>query len=248
MHSSRRLFLLFLLVLFIQCATKEREEEQQIPLKPVVGDVHVFFVGNSLTYSNDLPELVKEIAAMDGVDLTYKMHAFPNFSLDDHLTEGSIQSELKNTQYDFLIAQQGPSALSESQVLLREAAIKIGNECKTTNTTFGLYMVWPSLDRGFDRGRCISSYTKAAEASDALLCPAGLAWKLAWDVDGKMPLYGGDGFHPSIHGSVLAAMVIYASIKNKTDLDFINASKWERISHAQLDVMKTAAIASLSDR
>lgn len=208
--------------------------------------VSVLFIGNSLTYVNDLPSLVSEIAKMDGVNLTYKTYALPNFAIEDHWAANTIQRGLKEDHYDFLIAQQGPSAQSQSQIMLRNASVMVANECRKTKTTFGLYMVWPSADRSVpDHDRCIESYTKAAKASKALLCPAALAWKLAWRNDPDLPLYGPDGFHPGIHGSVLAAMSIYVSMKQKTDLDFIDrsAATWGgSISEEQLTIMKGAAI------
>jgi hypothetical protein len=209
--------------------------------------IHILFVGNSLTYFNDLPSLVAQIANEDGVDIIFETIAAPDYALEDHLSDGSIKEALTKNKFDFLIAQQGPSAMPESQVLLMNSAIAISNECKQVNTAFGLYMVWPSGDRSFDRDNSIASYTKAAKASNALLCPAGLAWKLAWKKDKDLPLYGPDNFHPSIHGSVLAAMVIYAAVNKKKNLDFLRKSKWPGISDAELEVMKAAAIASIND-
>jgi hypothetical protein len=226
------------LLLFLQC-TKEESP------RPWAADLYVYFVGNSLTYENNLPSLVAEIAKMDGVQLSVTTTAKANYSFDDHWADGSIQATLRSYHYDFLVGQQGPSALPESQVLLRESSIKIAEECRAFKTTLSLYMVWPSLARDFDRDNCIASYTNAAKASNAQLSPAGLAWKLAWQQDPELPLYGPDNFHPSIHGSVLAAMVIYASINEKDDLEFIDKSKasWgENISDEQFTVMKNAAI------
>lgn len=113
--------------------------------------------------------------------------------------------------------------------------------CRARDTIFGLYMVWPALEREFDRDNCIASYTNAA---NALLCPAGLAWKLAWQRDRSIPFYGPDNFHPSFHGSFLAAMVIYTAIKGKKNLDFI--TKPEGVSDAQFEIMKRAAIEAVN--
>ena len=232
--------ILALLILFLGCVDEQKQSAEP------KADLNVLFIGNSLTYVNDLPALVSEIAKMDGVDLAYKTYALPNFAIEDHWAANTIQKGLKEDHYDFLIAQQGPSAQSQSQIMLRNASVMVANECRKTKTTFGLYMVWPSADRSTpDHDRCIESYTKAAKASNALLCPAALAWKLAWKNDPDLPLYGPDGFHPGIHGSVLAAMSIYASIKQKTNLDFIDKSKatWsESISDEQMTIMKDAAI------
>jgi hypothetical protein len=230
--------LISFLLLFIQCTPTDEPRGWK-------ADLYVYFVGNSLTYENDLPSLVKEIAKMDGVEMSILTNARANYSFDDHLAEGSIASTLGSYHYDFLVGQQGPSALPDSQVLLRNSSIRIGEQCRDHKTTFALYMVWPSLARDFDRDNSIASYTEAAKASDALLCPAGLAWKLAWKQDPELPLYGPDNFHPSIHGSVLAAMVIYASLKQKSDFDFIDREKasWSKdISSEQLSIMKSSAL------
>lgn len=230
MPSSRLFSFLLLLALFLQCTTDDAPSAK----------LNILFVGNSLTYENNLPDLVYQIASKDGIKLSYRVVAYGNYSFDDHLADGAIQTMLKEGKYDFLVGQQGPSALPESQVLLRESSIKIAGECESSNTTFALYMVWPSLARDFDRENCIASYTNAAKASNALLCPAGLAWKLAWQKDPQLPLYGPDNFHPSIQGSLLAAMVIYASIQKKKDLEFI--TRWKDISDDELNIMKEAAI------
>jgi hypothetical protein len=206
-------------------------------------DLNILFVGNSLTYENDLPSIVAEIATMDGVRLGYTSLTAGNYSLDDHWADGTIQAALAKDKYDILIAQQGPSALPESQVLLRESSVRIANECRAHDTMFGLYMVWPALARDFDRDNSIASYTNAADAAGGLLCPAGLAWKLAWQTDRSIPFYGPDNFHPSFQGSFMAAMVIYAAIKNKKDLDFV--SKPAGIPDAHFSIMKRAAIDAL---
>ena len=56
----------------------------------------------------------------------------------------------------------------------------------------------------------------AAEEVDGLLFPAGLAWQTAWKTDPAFPLYGPDRFHPSTLGTYLAALVVYAEVRDKS--------------------------------
>jgi hypothetical protein len=42
--------------------------------------------------------------------------------------------------------------------------------------------------------------------------PVGDAWREAWAADSKLALYGPDGFHPSLMGTYLAALVIYRQL------------------------------------
>lgn len=208
----------------------------------------VLFVGNSLTYTNQLPELVKELGEQDGLEIKYTSLSFPNYALEDHWNAGKLQEELDKEEYDLVIAQQGPSALPESQELLLEYCKKFRKLCDAKKTKLALYMVWPSRSRFFDLDNVIYSYTHAAKKTKSLLCPAGLAWKNAWALDSSLALYGPDNFHPGIDGSVLAALTIYAAITGKQNFDFIcyDKSSWhDVISAKQLGVLKQAAIKSL---
>ena len=46
--------------------------------------------------------------------------AFPNYSLEDHWNRGDAAKAIARGGWQTVILQQGPSALPESQVLLRE--------------------------------------------------------------------------------------------------------------------------------
>lgn len=225
------------------------DDELKTPPSFVPGkSLRILFIGNSLTYFNDLPALVAELGKMDETTITYKMLAPGGYSLEDHWNRGDAQKEMQATHYDLVVGQQGPSALPESQVLLKMYAEKYARECAKLKTSWALYMVWPSEARSFDLDNVIFSYSEAAKATSALLLPAGLAWKLAWSTDPQFPLYGSDRFHPSKTGSLLAAITIYAALQQKENLDFIDrtSASWKNeISDEQLEVMKQAALEAI---
>jgi hypothetical protein len=250
-------FTTLLLFLLVQCRTTippEPEPEASLPsvtFETGTRSTRILFVGNSLTYSNNLPALVAELAAMDDVNVTYKMIAPGGFSLEDHWNLGEVQEEMSAVHYDLVVGQQGPSALPESQVLLKRYAEKYSQACARVKSSWALYMVWPSEERSFDLDNVIYSYTSAAKSTSALLFPAGLAWKLAWKQHSGFPLYGSDRFHPSIHGSLVAAMTIYATLQEKENFDFIDVEKasWKNhVSSEQLMVMKENVLKAIHDR
>ncbi|MBC7949867.1 MAG: SGNH/GDSL hydrolase family protein [Chitinophagaceae bacterium] len=210
----------------------------------------ILFVGNSLTYANDVPSIINELARQEGREMTSSSFLFPDYSLEDHWNEGKVKAELEKGDYDFVVAQQGPSALPESRVLLIDYSNRFAEASKTNKAKFALYMVWPSRARSFDMDKVITSYSQAAEKTGSILCPAGKAWKLAWQSEPTLPLYSPDNFHPSMMGSVLAAFTIYATLANKKDLDFIRyeLSTWkDEISEAQFGVLKAAAVRSIGN-
>lgn len=213
------------------------------------GQTNLLFVGNSLTYSNDLPSLVEKLAKDDGVKIKTQMIAFPNYALEDHWNETTVANALRKTKFDYVIFQQGPSAMPASRSNLIEYALKFSELCKTNNTKMCLYTVWPSGDRSFDFLNVIKSYSIAADTVDGLALQAGLAWKKILDEKKGFPLYSADGFHPTIHGSFLSAMVIYATLFRKTNLDFITLKQVpsKHIKQTDLDMMKRAALESSKD-
>ncbi|MBL7741669.1 MAG: hypothetical protein JNK14_20790 [Chitinophagaceae bacterium] len=236
----KRLIILFFILISLTGFDKYNRVSQK--------GLRILFVGNSLTYTNDLPAMIKEIGELDGVTITYHSFLYPDYSLEDHWNDGKVKAEIEKNHYDFVVAQQGPSALPESQVLLMESARKLADLCNKHRTKLALYMVWPSKARAFDHDNVILSYTKAANATSSLLCPAGQAWKYAWEKDPGLPLYSPDNFHPSVTGSVLAALTIYAALIDKKRFDFISLDKcsWKKnISGEQLDVLKQAALRTL---
>jgi hypothetical protein len=238
---SGRVFSLIIFI-FVSCSNSVQPIESNV-------DIKVLFVGNSLTYTNDLPAIIKELGSQDGVAITYSELLFPNYSFEDHWNDGKVQKEIATKKYDYVVAQQGPSALQASQVLLLDYSGRLAELCKTNNAKLALYMVWPSADRGFDLDNVIFSYSQAAVRTGSLLCPVGLGWKYAWEADTKLPLYSMDNFHPSMTGSVLAALIIYGALKDKKDFDFIvhNSISWKNdVSAERLIKLKEAALKALN--
>jgi hypothetical protein len=244
-------------MVLVQCTTgASPEPEPEVTPAPVAftprsKTINILYVGNSLTYANDLPALVAELAVMDQRKVTYKMIAPGGYSLEDHWNMGEVQKEIAKESYDIVIGQQGPSALPESQVLLKEYAGRYADECAKHHTSWALYMVWPSEQRSFDLDNVIYSYSQAAISTSALLFPAGLAWKLTWKENAAFPLYSSDRFHPSIHGSLLAAMTIYATLYGKENFDFINVANasWNgEVTDQQLVLMKESALRAIREK
>lgn len=170
----------------------------------------VLFIGNSLTYVNDLPGLVEAVARASGGDaISTRTVAFPDYSLEDHWNRGDALAAIDEGGWDYVVMQQGPSSLPESRENLVQWSERFGGRIRAAGGTPVLYMVWPSSDRiaFFDAVR--ESYRAGAEAAGGEFLPAGEAWRAAWEVDPDLALYSVDGFHPSLMGSVLAAFTFY---------------------------------------
>jgi hypothetical protein len=179
----------------------------------------VLFVGNSLTAANDLPAVVASLGGHGRREVVTSTVAFGGFNLEDHWNQGDARAAVAGGQWDVVVLQQGPSALPESRVNLKEWAQRWADEIRAHGARPALLTVWPeSYRRSYAFGDVVRSYAGAAYATGALLLPAGVAWKEAWRRDSRLPLYGPDGFHPSRLGTYLAAMAAYARLTGTSPL------------------------------
>ncbi|MFL5406176.1 MAG: hypothetical protein ACJ79O_10005 [Myxococcales bacterium] len=168
----------------------------------------VLFVGNSLTYTNDVPGLVAGLANAVGHPLPVASVAFPDFSLEDHWNRGEAVRAISRGGWSFVVLQQGPSSLDDSRVLLRRDAARFDARIRAIGARTALFSVWPESTRESAFPAVAESYSLAAHDVGGIYLPVTRAWLNAWDRDRSLPLYGADGFHPSGHGSYLAALVM----------------------------------------
>jgi hypothetical protein len=195
------------LLLIITCSGRElaRREASE--------GLRVLFIGNSLTYTNDLPSLVEAMAKAAGRKrFTHKSVVFGGFSLEDHWNRGDARRAIAEGGWDVVVLQQGPSALPESRRLLIEYTRRFSREIRAAGARPAVYMVWPSTGRPGDFDAVSESYRLAAEDVGGMLFPAGEAWRAAWRRDPGLALYSPDGLHPTMAGSYLSALVIYEQL------------------------------------
>jgi hypothetical protein len=215
-----------------------------------VAQLRVLFIGNSLTYTNDLPAIVEALAAASGKErFKYKVVAFPDHSLEDHWKRGDARKMIAEGGWDVVVLQQGPSALRESRVLLLEYTRRFAEEIRRAGAKPALFMVWPSKIRSGDFDGVRDSYALAAKEVSGLFFPAGEAWRAAWRRKPDLALYSQDGLHPSLLGSYLSAAVIYQQLYNQKEIKLparlkVNSSSISKIelSPQEAELLQEAAM------
>ena len=186
-------------------------ETQQPALPP---DYDLLFIGNSLTYTNNLPKLVEMEGAKNGVSLGVHSIAKPNYAIVDHWAEGKVQMLINTGTYDYVIIQQGSSSQEEGYAMLVNEGKKYAEICESNGSELAYFMVWPSITYYHTFDRVVQNYSSGARINNAILCPVGLEWKKYFDRTSDFSYYGPDGFHPSYKGSQVAAEVIFKSLFN----------------------------------
>lgn len=169
--------------------------------------LRVLFVGNSYLYTNDLPGMVQVLAASRGVAIETTMRAEPDYSLSDHLRNRRFAAALEEP-WDWVVLQQGPSALPESRRELVDAARLIAARFKDKPTRLALMSAWPAQRNAAMSPQAEASYREAATAIDACVLPVAAAWRLA-GADANAPaLHQRDRLHPTPIGTLLSAMTV----------------------------------------
>ena len=174
--------------------------------------INILFIGNSLTYTNNLPKLIEHEAKRKGKRIKTKTIAYPNYSLEDHWNDGNVQKLIKSNNYNYVIIQQGPSSQKYGRLSLIEYGQKFSEICKESNSQLAYFMVWPSRQYYHTFDGVIKNHTDAAHKNKALLCPIGKIWKEHFEKTNDYSYYGLDGFHPSLKGSKEAAKIIVKTL------------------------------------
>ncbi len=190
------------------------------PPPPPPGTVRILMLGNSLTYTQDVPGLVADFATAGGVPRPVVASiAHANWGLQDHAGSAPSTSAVASGGYDVVVLQQGPSTLPASRDdMLAYAGIL--HDLAPSSTRMGLFVAWPPEGGDIDAG--IANHTTVANQLSLALYPVAQAFREAKRIDPTIPIYSADEFHQSATGSALAGMVIAAVIFNQDPTGYPN--------------------------
>lgn len=175
-------------------------------------DVRILFVGNSLTFTNDLPGVVATVAQVAGHSTSTLSITGAGWALEDHWNFGELAEWIRKLRPDVVIMQQGPSSLPESRVNLIAWSDTVARVVREVGGTPALLMVWPELARFSAFGDVRESYRRAAAAVDGIFIPAGDAFRALHEQHPELDPYGPDDFHPSRMGTVVSALVVVRAL------------------------------------
>lgn len=181
------------------------------PADSIPGDLAILFVGNSLTYTHDLPGVVEAVAGAAGLEVGTAMVAEPNYALEDHWRRGIARS-MEGLRPDWVVMQQGPSSLPANQEHLAQWADSLAAAARAVGAEPALLMVWPSRERWFAMDAVRDGYRAAALGVDGPFIPAGELFRVLEADHPEVPALGPDGFHPSPAGTLAAALAVVGTL------------------------------------
>lgn len=199
----------------------------------------VLFIGNSYTYSNDLPNLLRQLALSMGDTITVASSAPGGYTFELHTTNATTQALIAQQAWDFVVLQEQsqipsfPDAQVEQDCFPFAAQLVDSIRAHSPCAEAVFYMTW-GRENG-DAGNCPNwppvctyegmqallreRYLQMAFDNNAFAAPVGVAWKRTRELHPGIALYVGDGSHPSLLGSYLIASTLYSTIMRRSCAD-----------------------------
>ena len=200
--------------------------------------LNVLFLGNSYTYVNNLPQLIKDIAIANGDTLVFDSNCPGGQTFQGHSVDATSISKINSQAWNHVVlqAQSQEPSFPPSQVssqtlpyaIRLDSVIQNNNAC--TKTVF--YETWGR--KNGDASNCSfyaplctyigmqdrlkASYKLFADTTHAIMSPAGEAWRKSIALNPSLELYSSDQSHPSLEGSYLTACVFYEVLFGKSVL------------------------------
>jgi|GEM_PF-455000 len=189
----------------------------------------VLFIGNSHTYVNDLPAMVRDLAASGGHPMVVDRSAIGGYTLWQHRGNAATLAKLAMRPWDVVVLQE------QSQIpvipwcrdnLMYPAATGLDSLVRAAGGRTLLYMTW-GWNRQ-DESQCYQDSCSIAfrdffhmqdsvrvafeglgQLLDCAVAPVGEVWRRTVLADPFAPLWAGDDYHPALEGSYLGACTFY---------------------------------------
>ncbi len=220
----------------------------------------VLFIGNSYVASNDLPTAVNQLSSSLGDVIIHDSKLNGGFTFANHWNDPLTYTKMQAQIWDYVVIQgqsQEPS-FPTSQVNTQSLpyAVNLADSAyEISNCTQAMYFMtwgrqngdqqWDSINT-FDKmnGRLRDAYLRISDSANACVAPVGVAWKYVRDNYPTINLYSGDGSHPSVEGTYLAACTFYASVFRKSP---VGASFLMGLTPTVAGQLQTAAALTVLD-
>jgi hypothetical protein len=175
--------------------------EKRAPRDPAL--TSVLFLGNSLTYFNDMPRMTAQLGAKQNPPLLVDSVTLSGASLEDLWFRTDAVKRIWQSHWDYVIIQErGGRAAMDRGELFHKYLGMFADEARKSGAKPVLFMTWYPGNENFFRA--------AARRAHTLLLPVGLHWKEEFYADGT---------HPNVAGSYLIACSVYSMIYNKPAAD-----------------------------
>lgn len=191
---------------------------QEAPGATTPRQYRVLLVGNSLTYTNNMPAMLRAIGAAEGTPIVTETFAAPGGTLNERLIDGYALAALERGPHDVVVLQEQGGNLAACMTKAqrnapcaasRRAYATFAEHARAKGAKVLLFVSW-GPDRRWDSRLRGSIGAVAHDLDVTLFDAAGALDALRRAQPGSQPLP--DGNHPSIQASLLLALTLYRDI------------------------------------
>ena len=195
-------------VILTSCTeTKERRDVSVAATAPAV-PIRVLFIGNSLTYTNDLPGMLEKMSAGATRPLHCEAVTFPGVSLAFHRFVPIAAMKLKGHRWDFVILQDYSTRPLDHPEATTASVRAFLSSIHDADARPILFENWTRRNRLETFPELKSHYAQISRETGVPIARIGEAWETARK---RLPWFAPyiDERHPSPMGSYLAACVLF---------------------------------------
>lgn len=199
-----KLFFLGIFGLGMAVANPNQATNADQPLK-------VLFIGNSLTFQNDLPGMIKSLAGRAAPPLPLEVHSstFGGATLERHWEKGDALKLIQRGGWSHVVVQgQSLEAITNKESFFKHARL-FDDAIRKSGAKTVLYMTWALQKAPQEQKKISDAYRGIGKELAAQVVPVGDARELALKDKPGAAIYSPDGKHPSPQGTYLAACLFY---------------------------------------
>ncbi len=176
--------------------------------------VRVLFVGNSLTYYNDLPATLDAVARANRMDLSSDMLAASGATLSDRVRDGSVQQALAAGRYAYVVMQErgGDFACGFGPQVCVDARAALATIADAARSTGAVPILLGTYQPGAASKNIEAKEAAAAVASNIRYLPVSERLWTARERDPSGHWLAEDGMHPGPDLTLLEAMLLFDAI------------------------------------
>ena len=138
-------------------------------------DLNILFIGNSHTYFNDMPLMVKRRAEDAGLSCRVTMLARPNWYLSQHAEEPDVRFNILNGKFDYIVLQEHAHPFGPEEGFL-DAAVALNRMIREAGSIPVIYECWAEKDKPENQDHMNIVHRHVAGKISALLAPVGENW------------------------------------------------------------------------
>jgi len=172
--------------------------------------IRVLFIGNSLTFWNEMPWLTRRIAGSLGAQppLTTEFSGMSGATLRQQWEKGAALRLIRDRKWNFVVLQAQSTEMLYRPEESKKYATLFDREIDRAGAKTVIFETWKPADARGTQSELNARYIALARELDASLAPVGSAWAVLQR--SGMNLFDPGGVHPNLRGSYLTACVFYS--------------------------------------